>query len=495
MPRFVQIALIFSIFTIASISAAAATFTVTKTADTNDSVCDADCSFREAVGAANATVDNDIVAFSSLFDSPQTIVLSLGEIAIANNGSLTIQGPGADKLTLDGNQTSRILVTGANVVANVDGIRFTRGNGVGAINSGRGGAIYNVGGTMVLSNSILIANTAANGGALNNAASSSPTVPANITIIDCIFDGNTSTSSGGAFQNFSTSTINIRGSSVINNTSNSTGIAGAFQANGFVTITNSTFSGNASPAGTGGGVYFNGSSLIMTNTTITANSSSLGGGGLHRTGTTLVANVRNTIIAGNSGAAATPDAFGAITSQGNNLVGNVGASTGWVASDILDQPANLGPLAANGGPTPTHALLPGSPAIDAGNNCVIDLSCGTANPPVAVTTDQRGNPRPAGPTVDIGSVEQAAPVRVAGRVLIQPGQGNPRAIVTISDGGSLSISIPTSGFGYFSFEGIPAGVEYTVSVSSKLAPYGSQVITPSSDITDMEFLPAIMMKQ
>ena len=494
MPRFAQIALMVSILAIANVSAFAATYTVTKTADTNDGTCDADCSFREAVVAANATVDNDTIVFSSLFNTQQTIVLSLGEVAIANNGTLTIQGPGAGNLTLDGNQGSRILVTGANVVANVDGIRFTRGNGVGTVNTGRGGAIYNVGGTMVLSNSILVNNTAANGGAMNNAASASPSVPANLTIINCIFDGNSSTSSGGALQNFSTSTVHIRGTSVINNTSNGTGIAGAFQANGTVTITNSTFSGNASPAGTGGGVYFNGTNLIMTNTTITANSSLNGGGGLHRSATTLVGNVRNTIIAGNSGAAATPDVSGTITSQGNNLIGNVGTSLGWVASDILNQPANLGPLAANGGPTPTHALLPGSPALDAGNNCVIDLSCGTANPPVPVNVDQRGSSRPAGPTVDIGSVEQAAPVRIAGRVLVQPGQGNPRAVVTISDGGSLSVTVPVSSFGYFSFESIPAGVEYTVSVSSKMAPYAPQLITPSADITDMEFLPAIMMK-
>ena len=115
-------------------------------------------------------------------------------------------------------------------------------------------------------------------------------------------------------QNFSTSTLHIRNSTVNNNTSAGTGIAGAFQANGTVTITNTTFSGNSAPGGTGGGVYFNGTSLIMTNSTLANNTCATGGGGLHRTGTNPTANVRNTIIALNTGAAGTLDVSGAITS-------------------------------------------------------------------------------------------------------------------------------------------------------------------------------------
>ena len=56
-------------------------------------------------------------------------------------------------------------------VVNINNLRFTDGNGVGAINTGRGGAIYNVGGTMVITNSIITGNSATIGGALNNAAS------------------------------------------------------------------------------------------------------------------------------------------------------------------------------------------------------------------------------------------------------------------------------------------------------------------------------------
>lgn len=380
------------------------TYTVTKIADTNDGACDADCSLREAVAAANGTTDNDIIDFSTLFSTAQTIVLSGSEIVIANNGSLTINGPGADKLTIDGNNTSRIMATGANVVFNLNNVKLTRGNGVGAVNSGRGGAFYNVGGTTVITNTIMTANSAANGGALNNAASTSPSVPANLTLINCVLSNNSSTSSGAAMQNFSTSTLNMISTTVSGNMTSSTGIAGAFQANGMVTITNSTFSGNTA-AGTGGAIYYNGTGLTMNNTTFANNTSALGAGGFHKATTMLNANVRNTIMANNTGAAATPDVAGAISSQGNNLIGNVGTSTGWVASDLQNMNALLAPLGFYGGFSPTHALLSGSPALDAGQNCVTDLSCSAANPPVALTTDQRGATRPFNTTVDIGAFE------------------------------------------------------------------------------------------
>ncbi|HEX8248619.1 MAG TPA: choice-of-anchor Q domain-containing protein, partial [Pyrinomonadaceae bacterium] len=389
-----------------SAAASAATFTVTKTADTNDGACDAaDCSLREAIAAANAAAGDDVIYFAlPLFGSPQTITLAGTEIVIAANGSLTINGTGANRLTISGNGASRIFASSASAVVNIHHLRLTGGNGAGAINTGRGGAIYNVGGTMVITNCILTGNSGANGGAINNAAATGG-IDAHLTIINCILSNNSSTSSGAALQNFSTSTLHMRNTTVNNNTSSGTGIAGAFQANGTVTITNSTFSGNSAPAGTGGGVYFNGSSMIMTNTTIVNNSCQTGGGGLHRTGTAATANVRNTLIANNAGAAATLDVSGAITSQGNNLIGTVGASTGWVASDLQNVPALVSPLGFYGGNGLTHALLSGSPAINGGQNCVVDATCASINPPVNVNTDQRGAARPSQASVDIGAFE------------------------------------------------------------------------------------------
>lgn len=382
----------------------AANYTVTKIADTNDGMCNADCSLREAVAAANATADNDAIYFAlPFFAAPQTITLSSGEIVFANNGSLTVYGTGANRLTISGGGASRIFASGANVVVNLHHLRLTGGNGAGAVNTGRGGAVYNVGGTMTITNSVLTGNSAANGGALNNAASSAPSVPANLTLVNCVVSNNSSTSSGAAMQNFSTSTMHLRNTLVANNTSSGTGIAGAIQANGTVTITNSTFSGNSAPAGTGGGVYYNGSSMIMTNVTIANNSSSVGGGGLHRTGTNPTLIMRNTVIANNAGAAATPDVAGLVSSQGNNIIGNIGTSTGWIMSDLQNMNPLLSPLGYYGGNGFSHALLTTSPAINGGQDCVKNLSCASNNPPVAITTDQRGAAR-AG-TMDIGAYE------------------------------------------------------------------------------------------
>ena len=91
------------------------------------------------------------------------------------------------------------------------------------------------------------------------------------------------------------------------------------------------------------------------------------------------------------------------TSQGNNLIGKTNGSRGWVGSDLtgtIAAPLNalLAPLGNYGGPTQTMALLPGSPAIGAGNNALI---------PAGVTTDQRGFTRIVNGTVDIGAFESS----------------------------------------------------------------------------------------
>ena len=123
----------------------------------------------------------------------------------------------------------------------------------------------------------------------------------------------------------------------------------------------------------------------------------------------------NTIVATNT-ASTGPDVDGTVTSKGHNLIGKTDGSSGWVGSDLTGTIASpLNPLLAAlgnyGGPTQTMALLPGSPAIDAGNNALI---------PGGVTTDQRGTgyPRTVNGTVDIGAFESSgftiAVLRAAG---------------------------------------------------------------------------------
>lgn len=98
------------VMAILSVSASAANFVVTKTADTNDGVCDADCSLREAVGAANTAAGDDTINFDpTVFSFARTITLSAGELNVVNNGSLTVNGPALSVLHLRGNSSRRIF--------------------------------------------------------------------------------------------------------------------------------------------------------------------------------------------------------------------------------------------------------------------------------------------------------------------------------------------------------------------------------------------------
>ncbi|HZK82981.1 MAG TPA: choice-of-anchor Q domain-containing protein, partial [Humisphaera sp.] len=187
----------------------------------------------------------------------------------------------------------------------------------------------------------------------------------------------------------------------------------AIYDNGKLTLTDSTLYGNYSNAGGAltVGPY---ASATVINDTIAANSSDYTGGIklqdvyggssiLHEGKLTI----GNTIVAGNSVLIdPTLDDIGSllggsITSLGNNLIGVTTASvwkltdlTGTVASPLA---AKLGPLANNGGPTKTAALLSGSPALNAGSNAI------AAN--YGLTTDQRGVGRVRFGTVDIGAYE------------------------------------------------------------------------------------------
>lgn len=198
-------------------------------------------------------------------------------------------------------------------------------------------------------------------------------------------------------------------------------IGGIVNNQGTVTVANSTISDNqGSGNGYAGGIY-NAATLNLNNVTIANNSETSGdissAGGLKNTGTV---NVRNTLIAGNSSSANNTYAnvwesvFSTVTSQGNNLVFSVPPITGFGnagSNDIIGQLARLGDLGNYGGQTNTRLLLSTapaiSPAIDAGNNCVVTATCSVNNPPVPLTTDQRGIgfARKSGTAVDIGAFE------------------------------------------------------------------------------------------
>jgi hypothetical protein len=135
--------------------------------------------------------------------------------------------------------------------------------------------------------------------------------------------------------------------------------------------------------------------------------------------------------------------------------------------------------------------MPGSPAIDGGQNCVTDLSCAAANPQSALTIDQRGVTRPANGTVDIGAVE-AANTSVGGRVLSDTGQGMPNTPVFITSANG-NFSTRTNSFGSYRFN-IQVGISVTVGVSSKAFTYTNQTVTVGGQITNLDFMPQVSVK-
>ncbi len=356
---------------------------VTKIADTDDGICDGDCSLREAISSActGATITFDT---AGVFATPQTITLSLGELSVARN--MTIDGPDAagNHVTVSGG----VGIRGFNVASGkTDTIRELTITGVNVAPGDAAGGILNAG-TLTLINCTVNGNTATEGGGIYNGGT--------LTVINSTISGNNSAT--------------FEGGGIVNN------------AVGVLNIINSTVSGNN--AATDGGGIWNGNTLTVINSTISNNRADLDnnasgtGGGIFINGGTAV--LRNTIVAGNFNEDGVTDSRddinGPLDAAGiNNLIGdgtnmtgisNADANSNQVGSSGSPIDAMLGVLANNGGVTFTHALLPGSPAIDAGDN--------TAATNASLTTDQRGTgfPRIADSadldttaTVDIGAFE------------------------------------------------------------------------------------------
>jgi CSLREA domain-containing protein len=598
-------------------TASAATLVVTKTEDTNDGICDADCSLREAVAVANT---DDTVIFSPLFNTPQTIILTLGQIAITRG--LTINGTGQDILTISGNNASRIFrLTGGGSVS-LSGMKLTNGL-ASAIGDAIGGGIYQTGGSSIITNMNITNNAArqtgqkpfgAGGGICVNTGTltiidsriSGNTVPVTagsaaggiyavytdlhitgstvdsnsaqgiygsgdlsgdtlITVVDSNVINNTGSgvvnligpttitnssvrNNGGGIDMessdctlsvdrsviidnrsvgvgnrggtaiitnstigrnandqlggkgggiWNTGTVYVLNSSIINNTAFEAG-GGVYNVLGHVYLTNSTVSGNFTINGAGnspcpGGGIANhwtkanpGGTVVLTNSTVADNSAQGHGGGIcNQTGGSVV--TRNSIIAQNTSNTTGPDFSGAVSSDGNNIIGVISGSSGWVASDLQNKNPLLGHLGNNGGPTWTHALLPNSPAINAGNN---DLARDPFdNSPLL--NDQRGPGflRLIG-NVDIGAYEanySMVPVTVGGRVTTSGGRGIAGARVTFTSGGT-ALFAQTNPFGYYRFANLPPGTTYSVAATHKYYLFTAPVyVTIDQNRSDLNF--------
>jgi len=389
--------LVGSMFVIALIDfspAMAATITVTNTDDSGVG------SLREAIASA---APGDTINFSVT----GTITLTSGELLISKD--LTITGPGASRLAISGNNASRVFRIPAGTVS-ISNVTIQNGNiptgqqgGGGIFNQGTltlnnvvvrnntvngtdspdvGGGICNgwgLGkGTLIINDSMISGNTAARGGGIFNTGAET------LTITNSTVTGNTAIRAGGIL---SYATVNMMNSTISNNiaSNSSGGIEHSPLTNAPMTLTNVTISGNSSHPGFGDGISNLGSNTTLTNVTI---SGGIGIGVLNWEGSVI--SLRNTIIA-NNGA----NCYGTVTSLGYNLSSdNTCGFTGTGDQNKTDP--LLGPLQDNGGPTFTHALLTGSPAINA------------ADPNNFPPTDQRGVIRPQGAGPDIGAFEFGA---------------------------------------------------------------------------------------
>jgi len=282
--------------------------------------------------------------------------------AILNDGGnpLTINGNGAS-LTRTSENSLRFfyILAGANLT--LQNFSLIGGNP----GPNPGGAILNQG-TLSLAQVTLEDNAATQGGGIKNDTG------ATLTIDRSTISGNLAVlapGKGGAI--YSDGTMTLVNSTLSNNTAQDDGAGMEVGASSNTTILNSTIAFNITQGSPGeGGAIFNFSNAPVT--------------------------VRNSIFANNVGFSG-PNCYGPITSQGNNL-SNTGECSLNAAGDLLNTDPSLGALADNGGATQTHALTPGSPAIDAG-----DAGACAAAPVNGI--DQRGVVRPQGAGCDIGAYE------------------------------------------------------------------------------------------
>jgi len=385
--------------------ARAETITVTNTLDSGVG------SLRDAIAAA---APGDTIVFAPAL-SGQTIVLA-SQLTI--DKALTLDGAAlTEPLKISGNHSVRVFYITANATLTrldiINGRTISGGGGIhneaatltlygcnvrnNTAENSSGGGLYNNNGTITIRQSVIRDNqatgsTAVGGGIVNWGT---------MQVISSTIAGNTAVAGGGIRNHGS---LTITASTLSGNTA---AYAGGIANLGTLTLANCTLSGNAATHGTytGSALYQWGHSSYSTmihHCTIANNTAA----GSHQAAVELedgVITLKNSLIADNGGNFYVWGNAGTdLVSQGYNLAdtwNGLPLATGDLTADPL-----LDTLADNGGPTLTHALLPGSPARDA------------ANPVVSLTTDQRGIPRPwdgdddGNARSDIGAFEANPPL-------------------------------------------------------------------------------------
>ena len=367
----------FSVFDLTPVSAGVITVTTTVDEDGGDNE---ECSLREAIKAANTDSDYGGCTAGSgedLIVLPEGVyTLTIGSQLPFVTTDITIQGQGLSTTIIQANAcnpvtqtcTHKILVfwvadTGDLSLENLT-VRHGR-----VESSSFGGGIFNQG-DVHLSNAAVNYNLGIQGGAIRNAGTG------NITIENSMLYENKADNGGAVFNS---GDLTVLGSTFQGNMANN---GAAIRNDGELEITNSTFSGNQAEARAGG--VDNHGVATITNATFWGNEGTQGVGVYN--GEDDILNFSNTIITQSQSGGDCENA-GDISTNSKNLV-----EDGSCDADYDGDPL-LGPLTDNGGPTKTHQLLSGSPAVDNGDAESCPLF------------DQRGIDRPKGAGCDIGAFE------------------------------------------------------------------------------------------
>ena len=351
-------------------------------------------------GGCFATIQAAIDAAAS-GDTINVAAGTYAENLSAFGKNLTINGAGAAATIISGDNANRVWVIYSNSTMNLANMTITYGSATGDF----GGGIYNDG-TMSLSGVTVTSNNAGYGSGITNFGT--------LTIDGSTISNNVATGSGGGIVNGKD--LTITNSTISGNSATGDG-GGIYHSGTSLTISGSTISGNTATGNGGGIVNFGANPINITNSTISGNTATGNGGGIVNGGTLTLA---SSTVYGNQGALGSNiynsgplsskstivangncAQFGTVTSLGGNLDSGNTCGFGTGPGDQVSVNPLLGPLANNGGPTLTHALLTNSPAINAAGNG----GC--------PATDQRGTTRPQGPVCDIGAfelVDNAPPV-------------------------------------------------------------------------------------
>ncbi|MBI3247356.1 MAG: hypothetical protein HYZ50_12720 [Deltaproteobacteria bacterium] len=465
---------------------------------------DGTCTLVDAITTANSDTNTGGCVQTGTVSAADTIVLTVDTtLTTANNSTfgatglpvissvITIVGNGHTimRIPADPDQFRLIAINPSGDLTVQD---TTLSGGLASVADviAGGGAILNYNGQLRLEDCTVSGNSAPFGGGVYSHTLHSST----FSLVNSTLSGNSAYFSGGGVSSSThdSSTFSLVNSTLSGNSAyfSGGGVSSFTTGSSMVSLVNSTLSGNS--AAFGGGVYtYDNSTFSLVNSTLSGNSADEGGGVYSRTYSTSTVALHQNLIAGNTAP------YGDEVRRGNfggnflvndsNLFGHNGVSTAAALSgfsagitditatsdgnDPTTLSAILDPtLANNGGPTQTHALPTGSPAIDAAGVC-------------GLATDQRGVTRPQGVACDIGAFEvEAIPSsEVCGNCLDDDGDN--KIDVADEDCPALPLNKEKGAFG---FKPDPDEDQLALSATFPLGP----VINPPNEGVIVQFFDA-----